>query len=103
MLEDKYRYFIELHMEGRDAIPRRCEAEVRRAQATQFVSHISQWLQQEELKDKVSSIAVTALGQVLITCEEDIISRIRDDGTLNVAAIRAGKGLSQSIQRVEGW
>jgi len=54
------------------------------------------------LKDKVASIAVTALGQVLITCEQDIISRMRDKENLNIAAIRAGATLADSVQRVNG-
>jgi len=103
MLEDKYRYFIEPQMSGGGDVPRRDEAEARRAQAQVFVGEISRWLQDQELKDGVASIAVTALGQVLITCEQDIIARIRQNESLNIAAIRSGATLSDSIQRVSGW
>ena len=102
MREDKHRYFIELQMNAEGNVPRRREAQVRRAQAEQFVSQISGWLQEEELKDKVASIAITALGQVLITCEQTIITRIREDENLNIAAIRSGAKLSSSVQRISG-
>jgi hypothetical protein len=103
MFEDTRRYFIELQISGGVDVPRHCEAEVRRAQAQAFVGEISQWLQDQELKHRVASIAVTALGQVLITCEQDIIGRIRQNESLNIAAIRSGATLSESVQRVSGW
>jgi hypothetical protein len=102
MREDKRRYFIELQINGGENVSRRREAEVRRAQAERFVGEISLWLQEQELKDKVASIAVTALGQVLITCEQDIINRMRGDETLNIATIRSGTTLTESVQRVSG-
>ncbi|MDD3028916.1 MAG: hypothetical protein PHS57_01350 [Alphaproteobacteria bacterium] len=103
MHEDTHRYFIELQMAGNEDLPRRKEAEVRRAQAEAFVGHVSRWLQEEDLKDKVASIAITALGQVLITCEEDIISRLREDDMMPIAAIRSSVPLAGSLQRVGGW
>ena len=103
MRGDKHRYFIELQMGGESEVPRNRETEIRRAQATQFVGQVSQWLQEKELNDRVASIAVTALGQVLITCEKDIISSLRQDENLNIAVIRSGATLAESIQRVGGW
>ena len=86
--KNKHRYFIELHMGAESDVPRNREAEVRRAQAAQFIDQIALWLHEMELKDKVTSMAITALGQVQITCEQDIISRLRGDETLSIAAIR---------------
>lgn len=104
MLQDKRRYFIELHLDGREDIPRRHEAGIRRAQAEQFIGQISDWLHQEEtLESKVSSIAITAMGQVLITCDQEVISRLRENEGLNIAAIRSGTPLTESIQRISGW
>lgn len=103
MCEDKHRYFIELQMDEKSDVPRSREAEVRRAHATQFIGHVAQWLEEEALKDKVVALAVTALGQVLITCEQDIISRIREDEKQSIAVIRPGTSLSDSIQRISGW
>lgn len=104
MFQDRRRYFIELHMSGREDVPRRREAQVRRAQAEQFIGQISEWLHQEEaMKNKISSIAITALGQVLITCEQDVITRIRENEDLNIAMIRSGTPLTESLQRIGGW
>ena len=103
MREDKRRYFIELHLNDAHELPRNREAEVRRAQASHFIGMVSQWLQTEALNDKVASMAVTALGQVLITCEQDVIGKIREDDTLNIAAIRPSVPLSESLHRVGGW
>lgn len=100
MTSDKNRYFIELQMGGESEVPRNRETEIRRAQAAQFIDQIATWLHDEELNDKVASMAITALGQVQITCERDIISRLRSDENLNIAAIRQGVALTDSIQRV---
>jgi hypothetical protein len=100
MTADQNRYFIELQMGGAAEVPRNQETEIRRAQAAQFIDQIAAWLHDEELNDKVASMAITALGQVQITCERDIISRLRNDENLNIAAIRQGGGLSDSVQRI---
>ncbi|MFA4994394.1 MAG: hypothetical protein WC521_03725 [Bdellovibrionales bacterium] len=101
MREDKRRYFIELQMEGGRPVPRKLEAQIRRVQAEQFVGQISKWLLEQELNDRVASIAITALGQVLITCEQDIIVKIREDENLNIVAVRSGATLTDSIQRIK--
>jgi len=103
MSEDRYRYFIELQMNGEREFCRRDEAQARRELAERFVCQLSSWIQEEELKDKVASIAITALGQVLITCEQDIISRIREDESRSIAAIRTGATLTESLSRISGW
>jgi hypothetical protein len=102
MSEGKNRYFIELQMESSE-VPRNREAEMRRAQAAQFIDQIAHWLHEQELNDKVSSMAVTALGQVQITCDQDIISQLRNDEKLNIATIRQSATLAESVQRVQGW
>jgi len=103
MTQDKNRYFIELQMDRSAEVPRNREAEIRRAQAAQFIDTLAIWLHAEALNDKVASMAVTALGQVQITCEQDIISRLRDDEKLNIATIRQSAAIADSIQRVQGW
>jgi len=99
-MEEKNRYFIELQMDNESEVPRNREAEIRRAQAAQFIDQISMWLHEQELNDKVASMAITALGQVQITCEQGIISRLREDDTLQIATIRQGGSLAESIQRI---
>jgi hypothetical protein len=103
LFHNKYRYFIELHMGSQDAVPRNREAEIRRAQAALFISQIAQWLEEEALDDKVTSMAITALGQVQITCEQDVIARMQQDESLHIATIRSGASVSDSIQRIGGW
>ncbi|MDD4617474.1 MAG: hypothetical protein PHW76_10305 [Alphaproteobacteria bacterium] len=103
MPQDKRRYFIEVPLNGGEAVSRRYEAEARRAMAAQFVGEFSQWLRDQDLDSKVASIAVTALGQVLITCEMDIISRMRKDENLHIANIRSAAALAGSIQRITNW
>ncbi|MFA5040763.1 MAG: hypothetical protein WC464_03920 [Bdellovibrionales bacterium] len=102
MSENTHRYFIELLIDEKEDVSRKQETQMRRAQAERFVGQISEWLQKEELEDRVASIAVTALGQVLITCEQDIISKLREDENLSIASIRPGAGLSTSLRRVGG-
>ncbi len=101
MREEKRRYFIELQMEGGKPVPRKQEAQIRREQAQQFIGQISKWLEEQELNDRVASMAITALGQVLITCEQDIIIRIQEDDTLNIAAVRSSATLADSVQRIK--
>jgi len=96
MREDKRRYFIELHL-SESEVPRNREAEMRRADALRFIGQIKEWIDHESLNDKVSSVAVTALGQVLITCDKDIIAHLRKDEHSNIAAIRSSLPLSQAL------
>ncbi len=103
MPEEKNRYFIELQMDGVLEIPRNREAEMRRAQAAQFVDQIAEWLHEQDLDSKVASMAITALGQVQITCADDVINRIRDDESLQIATIRQSTTVAESINRVMGW
>ncbi|MDR3425470.1 MAG: hypothetical protein P4M13_10450 [Alphaproteobacteria bacterium] len=103
MQHDQHRYFIELQINFEDDVPRNREAEVRRAQAAQFIDHVSRWLQDQSLNDKVASIAITALGQVQMTCEEDVMNRLQEDEKQNIAIVRRSASLAESIQRVNGW
>ncbi len=93
------RYFIELQpVEGTPA-PRYRETELRRALAAQFLERIGEWLKHHELDDKVATMAITALGQVQITCEADIINQIRGQDDLNIAAIRQSSLFVENTSR----
>lgn len=87
---DLNRYFIELQLEDIAALPRYRETELRREKAAHFISMIATWLKEKELDDKVAAMAITALGQVQITCAADVINEIRKDDEMNVATIRQG-------------
>ncbi len=47
-------------------------------------------MQNHDLGDKVSDMDITAFGQVRITCEAEIINRMRDEDELSIACIRPG-------------
>lgn len=101
---DHNRYFIELQPDdGFDAVPRYREDETRREQAVLFIASVYNWLKNHDLSAKVSAIDVTVFGQVRITCEDEIIHRIRDEDRLNIASIRPGvmyvEGMSQIGRR----
>ena len=102
MPQDKNRYFIELQMDAASEVPRNREAEIRRAQAAHFIDQLATWLHETSSKEKVSSMAITALGQVQITCESDVINHLRSDDTMNIAAIRQSATLADSVYRIGG-
>ena len=87
---DLNRYFIELQPADGPPVPRWRETEARREQAASFISAIHDWLKREALESKVAAIAMTALGQVQITCEAEVINQIRHQDEMNIAAIRRG-------------
>jgi len=101
MNKDSCRFFIELQMDDKE-VPRKREAEIRRAQATQFIEQFALWLREQELNNDVS-MAVTALGQVQITCAPDIIDHLNNRETQpHIAAIRRSSTLADSVQRIGG-
>jgi hypothetical protein len=93
------RYFIELQPVDSTSVPRHRETELRRALATQFLETVGEWLREKELSDKVATMAITALGQVQITCEPDVINHIRNHEDLHVAAIRQSSILMDNTAR----
>ena len=100
MYGNQHRYFIELQPDEGSAVPRWRETEMRRAQAVRFIEIVSEWLREQELDDKVSAMAITALGQVQITCETDVITQIRHQDVMNIAAIRQGV---MYVEQAERW
>jgi hypothetical protein len=90
MYSDQHRYFIELQPGEDTIVPRWQETEMRRALAARFLEWISAWLKEQKLEKKVSTIVITALGQVLITCEADVIHQILLQGVMDIATIRQG-------------
>ncbi len=97
MYSDHHRYFIELQPQG--DVPRHSEDATRREQALRFVTSIYGWLKHHELDDKVSKMDVTAFGQVRITCEADVISRMRGEGELHIVTIRRAAAYVEGMGR----
>ena len=92
------RYFIELQPKGED-VPRNREAEQRRQQAAVFIDSLNEWLKTNDLNSKVSAMAITALGQVQITCEADVIGKIHTQEEDHIATIRHGAAYVEGISR----
>jgi hypothetical protein len=99
MYKEKHRYFIELYPDNGTPVPRWRETEVRCQQAMHFMAEIGAWLKREELENKVAAMAVTALGQVQITCEAEVIGHIRSYGETNIAVIRPAAQFSENLGR----
>ncbi len=94
------RYFIELHPESPAPIPRNLESAARREQAASFIATVYDWLRSQELDDMVSDMDVTAFGQVQITCDSELITRIRDYDALSIATIRPGALYVEAIRQI---
>ena len=92
------RYFIELQPNGQE-VPRNREAALRREQAASFIQDLNEWLKSNELDSKVSTMAITALGQVQITCEADVIGKIHTQEEDLIATIRPGAAYVEGISR----
>jgi hypothetical protein len=90
MQNPHYRYFIELHSPAAADVPRRLEAETRRAAALGYIEVMQRWLKECDLAGKVSALSVTMFGQVQITCDSAIIKLIRNREDADIAAIRQG-------------
>lgn len=86
---EQNRYFIELQPEISD-LPRAEETVQRRAQAIRFMHSIQQWLAAQNMSSLVSRVAVTAFGQIHITCAAEVIQTIRSTREPAIAAIRSG-------------
>ena len=99
MSTDLHRYFIELHPKSGTAVPRHQESASRREQAADYILHISAWLRREDMESKVASMAITALGQVQIICDAEIISQLRHEDETHIAAIRNGAMFVDSMGR----
>jgi len=97
MYYDHHRFFIELQAQG--SVPRHSEDATRREHALRFITSIYDWLKQHALADKVSAMDVTAFGQIRITCDADVISRIRGEDDLHIAAIRPSAAYVEGMGR----
>ena len=100
MHSDHNRYFIELQPPSAAPISRNREAEIRREQAAIFIAEVYSWLQSQDLGEMVSEMDVTAFGQVQITCETEIITRIQENRTLNIATVRPGALYVEGMRQI---
>jgi hypothetical protein len=95
---DLHRYFIDLPPAFSDSLTRLKEQELRRRAALDFVTGFSAWLDETGMKEKVARLDVTLFGQILITCESQVIESVRGQDKLPAFAIRAAAGLERMAQ-----
>ena len=99
MSNPHYRYFIELQPSNGAPVHRSAEAQTRRATALEFLTTVRDWLVKQDLNEKVSALNVTLFGQIQITCESDVIQRIRHDDVVDIASIRQGTMYTENLSR----
>ncbi|HVY12915.1 MAG TPA: hypothetical protein VHB73_05055 [Alphaproteobacteria bacterium] len=85
----KSRYFIELQVAFDSEAPRFLQDQLRRHSAIEFVRVIGEWLKDNAMEADVSSLSVTALGQVMIVCTRPVIDLIREQDIWAIAHIRS--------------
>lgn len=98
--QERYRYFIELRPTVDETAPRATAQAERRRQALTFVKDLHAWLDKNSLAPKVQTLDVTVFGQIHITCESDLIEKVRDDETLNIASIRQAPGFHGGLRKL---
>jgi hypothetical protein len=96
------RYFIELQVTADPDAPRFLKDEIRRHSAIEFARVIGEWLKDNDLQGEVSDLSVTALGQIMIVCTQQVINLIREQDIWAVAHIRASDQFNENsmIKRV---
>lgn len=97
----KIRYFIELHVPSGHEDSRALMDEMRRHKAFEFISIVGEWFKDNDVKDEVSSLSVTAMGQVMIVCTHKVIDLIRAQDIWGIAHIRAADQTSD-LRRISG-
>lgn len=99
MTANYHRYFIELCPKDGVSVPRHQENALRREQAADYVLRVGEWLRRMDMEGKVASMAITALGQVQIICDADIINHLRQEDEPHIAAIRHGAAFVDNMGR----
>lgn len=90
------RYFIELHVTVPADAPRLLADQLRRNEAVQFIHVLEDWLADQGLRDEVSNLTITVMGQVMVLCSHRVIDLIREQDIWAIAHIR-------SSDQVTGW
>ena len=89
------RYFIELQVAQGQETSRAVQDQMRRQQALEFVQVFEEWMKENDLKREVSSLSVTAMGQVMIVCSNRVIDQIREQDVWGIAHIRSSDQFSK--------
>lgn len=89
------RYFIELHVSNATTTSRPVLDQMRRHKALEFMQIVGEWLKEHDLAEDVTSLSVTAMGQVMIVCSNRVIDHIREQDIWAIAHIRSSDQFSK--------
>ena len=95
------RYFIELHVPENREASRIVVNEARSDASHQFIQVLRDWIKNDNLSSELSSVSVTAMGQVMIVCSHRLIDLIRDQDIWAISHIRSAE-LSSDLRRISG-
>ncbi len=96
------RYFIELHVPANATTSRPILDQMRRQQALEFTQLVGEWLKENGMTEEVSSLSVTAMGQVMIVCGQRVIDTIREQDIWAIAHIRSSDQFSKLSRSTKG-
>ncbi len=95
------RYFIELHVPENLEASRILVNEARSDAAHEFIQVLRDWVKNDNLSGELSSVSVTAMGQVMIVCSHRLIDLVRDQDIWAISLIRSAE-LSSDLRRISG-
>lgn len=100
MRSEKNHYFIEFQPSIASGEPHRQTRVLCREMAEDFVRTMKDWAVEKSWENKIGSMNITVLGQVLISCERDVIELIREQNVVNIASIRQSSLEDRGFQRM---
>ena len=95
------RYFIELHVPENREASRILMNEIRSHAAHEFIQVLRDWVKQDNLSSELSSVSVTAMGQVMLVCSHRLIDLVREQDIWAISHIRSAE-LSSDLRRISG-
>lgn len=95
------RYFIELHVPENREASRVLMTEISRHAALEFIQVLRDWIKHENMANDLSSVSVTAMGQVMIVCSHRLIDMIREQDIWAISHIRSSDQ-SGDFRRISG-
>ncbi len=95
------RYFIELHVPENREASRVLMTEISRHAALEFIQVLRDWIGHENMTNDLSSVSVTAMGQVMIVCSHRLIDMVREQDIWAISHIRSAEQ-SGDFRRISG-
>ncbi|MDX1923203.1 MAG: hypothetical protein SFW65_08760 [Alphaproteobacteria bacterium] len=95
------RYFIELHVPENREASRVLMTEISRHAALEFIQVLRDWVKHEHMASELSSVSVTAMGQVMIVCSHRLIDMVREQDIWAISHIRSADQAGD-LRRISG-